>query len=407
MPIKAKTDDVLARARTLMTEAATAAAGSNTTISKTEEKALPEGLLKTTVANVRAEAPSKAVKIDAVVDQATDHIEELVRTVDTRAIGTLSATEIKKIAKTDLAAAVEVARAYELITGKPVALPATSPDGTAVPAVPKPPKRPASHGSGDGLELGDNLAKTKQTLKDAARKIDRDGDGKLSVSELRYAKARMARANEGSDLDAIGSYARSRAHTSAPTLEQWDETVDAAAAMVERADADHDGYLKGDEATTLTGKPAGYAMFDAVVGQPDPFTLPHSTLYDHDGELPADRREPIDKRLPVDKLMRQIVWRNNVSDNDNHWPEWSGIITSRYRIGPDEAPGVIADIESLSRAKAKSVLKMLSTSIAIGGRACAYVMPDQVPLFDALAARLGVSGLNFVGKTTAPVMPGD
>ena len=392
MPIKAKTDDVLARTRALMTEAATAAAGSNTTISKSEEKALPDGLLKNTVAAVRAEASNHTVKIDAVVDKATAAVEELVRGVDTRAIGTLSAAEIKKLAKADHAVAVEVAHAYELITGKPIALPDPAP---------KPPKRPGTHGSGDGVELGAKLENAKQALKGAARRIDRDRDGKLTVGELRYATGRMG-PDQGLDLTAIGSYARSRSHSSAPTLEQWDETVDAAAGMVERADADHNGFINGDEGGVLVDKPAGNAMYDATARQPDRFKLPYSTLYDHDGELSADQRDPLDKNLPPDQLTRQIVWRNNLSDNDNRWPVWTGWATSRYRIGPDEAPGVIADLESLPRAKAKKALKELATWIADPGPGRAYIMPDQVPLFDALAARLGVNGLNFVGDPKAP-----
>jgi hypothetical protein len=206
----------------------------------------------------------------------------------------------------------------------------------------------------------------------------------------------MGPADESTFLRSIGSYARSRSHSSEPTLKQWDETVDAAAAIVERADTNHDGTLDAD----LTQKPAAYAV--ASFGTPDPFALPHSTLYDHDGELPADRRQPIDKSLPPDKLARQIVWRNNLSDNDNRWPAFTGRVTSRFRIGPDEASGVIADLESLPKAQAKKVLKELSKWITDGAPSCAYVMPDQVPLFDALAARLGVRGLSFVGKVTAP-----
>ena len=52
--------------------------------------------------------------------------------------------------------------------------------------------------------------------------------------------------------------------------------------------------------------------------------------------------------------------------------------------------------------KAKKVLKELSTWIKAGGPGCAYIMPDQVPLFDALAARLGAGSLDFVGDPKAP-----
>jgi hypothetical protein len=406
--IKAKTDDVLARTRALVTDAARAAGGSNTTISRSEEQALPDGLLKTTVAAVRAEAGNHTVKVDAVVDKATAAVEELVRRVDTRAIGTLSAAEIQKLAKTDHAVAVEVARAYELITGKAIALPATAPADLA----PGSTDSPGAHGSDAGVELGARLQHAKQALKDDARRMDRNGDGKLTVSELRYATGRMGPVDSAGvpgvdyarDLDAIGRYARSRSSSSAPTLEQWDQTVDAAAGMVERADADRNGFIDGDEKNALVNKPAGSAMYDATAQQPDRFALPRSTLYDHDGERPVDRRDPLDKNLPPDQLARQIVWRNNLSDNDNRWPVWTGWATSRHRIGPDEAPGVIADLESLSKAKAKKVLKELAAWIAVTGPGRAYIMPDQVPLFDALATRLGVRGLNFVGAPKAPTL---
>ena len=120
--IAAKTTDVLARVKAALIEEARVAAGTGGTISKAEEGALDAGLIKDSAAKLRAaHLPVTAL---AVAADAAAGVAELLARVDTRGTGTLSKSEVLRLAAQDNPAGPHVVRAYELITGKHIDLPA-------------------------------------------------------------------------------------------------------------------------------------------------------------------------------------------------------------------------------------------------------------------------------------------
>jgi hypothetical protein len=143
MPVtRATTTDVVSRVRDILREEAQQAAG-NTLLSHAEQATLSNALLKDTAASMRIAGGAGArVAVDALVDAATDRVSVLLGRVNqTSGTGaaTVSQQEIRDLAALDGSAAQLVAHAYQLITGRAVAVDATEP---ATPTDPAPSSGP-------------------------------------------------------------------------------------------------------------------------------------------------------------------------------------------------------------------------------------------------------------------------
>lgn len=118
--VRAKPSAALETVRNALTDQARQAAGSNTLISRAEQERMPDGLLKDAAAQVRAAHPGAAPTTAAVVDAAAQQVAQLMDGVNLKGKGTLSKQEVLALARQNLEAGEQVARAYELITGRPV-----------------------------------------------------------------------------------------------------------------------------------------------------------------------------------------------------------------------------------------------------------------------------------------------
>jgi hypothetical protein len=124
--IRAPLSTVLAHLRTEIEQEAKEAAGTNTILSKVEQKTLKDSLTKSAADEIRASGgPGTTVTVDALVERASSKMEALIGTVNQASgpgASAVSQAEVKALAAANPDAGVRVARAYELITGKKVNL---------------------------------------------------------------------------------------------------------------------------------------------------------------------------------------------------------------------------------------------------------------------------------------------
>lgn len=254
------------------------------------------------------------------------------------------------------------------------------------------------------LKLKDQVGSAASLLKDIARKADTDFDGVLSYADIRAVLRAVQDGNVLSRaLGGVFGYAKSQARTATVTLAQFNQAVDVMRAAVLAVDKDGSGDLSPSEWTKLGRKKTASAFYDFSTLYRDRTDGPINFLFDHDGDLPVSARDPITKKGKALQVAQRIVWFHNQRANDNRWPKWAGRVISRDVLEVAEAKSVVAEIGRLPPAKAKSVLRALSSWITAGGPGCLYLKPDAVPLFDALAKKLGVKA-SFVGPRTAPAV---
>lgn len=150
MPVtRASITDVLARIQSSLLEEATAAAGSNAALSVSEQSAMSAGVLKDAAAGVRdakrAAGEIGRVDVSEAAGAAYATVLGLVDSVN-QSSGSggaaLSQAEVRAIFATNADAGQRLARAYELITGKPVSLPSSSNPPPVTPPVTPPPATP-------------------------------------------------------------------------------------------------------------------------------------------------------------------------------------------------------------------------------------------------------------------------
>jgi hypothetical protein len=124
--IRASKSDVLSHVHGDLLAEAEAAAGANRVLSKAEQAAMPEGLLKKAAGWVREDGgPGTRVDVDAMVFKAARRMATLLGRVNQRSgagAEAVSQREVHALAAQDGEAGARVARAYELITGKHIDL---------------------------------------------------------------------------------------------------------------------------------------------------------------------------------------------------------------------------------------------------------------------------------------------
>lgn len=118
MPVRARTSDVLQHVNLQLDADALAAAG-NSLLSLDEERALPPGVLKDAAERLR----DGRLLIEDVAAEAKAELEALLGTVNTRGPALVSQAEVRALYALNVDAAVRVARASELITGRTIVLP--------------------------------------------------------------------------------------------------------------------------------------------------------------------------------------------------------------------------------------------------------------------------------------------
>ncbi|MCK6545843.1 hypothetical protein L6R52_08240 [Myxococcota bacterium] len=126
MPIRAPKNEILSAVQAALRAEAEAAAGGNGVLSRAEQAAMPDGLLEEAARKVREErGPGARVDVDAMAAKATRRTAALLGRVNQRSgagAASISQREIQALHGIDAEAGVRVARAYELLTGKPVEL---------------------------------------------------------------------------------------------------------------------------------------------------------------------------------------------------------------------------------------------------------------------------------------------
>jgi hypothetical protein len=136
MPIRAYKNDVLSSVHAELRAEAEVAAGSNGILSRAEQAAMPDGLLKKAAGWVREDGGAGTrVEVDAMVAKATRRMATLLGRVNQRSgagADTVSQREVQALHAMDNEAGARVARAYELITGKHIEFPPPGLSGASI-----------------------------------------------------------------------------------------------------------------------------------------------------------------------------------------------------------------------------------------------------------------------------------
>lgn len=134
-------------------------------------------------------------------------------------------------------------------------------------------------------------------------------------------------------------------------------------------------------------------------------SYPWLALIDHEGDLEPAKRRALDLSGPPKEAVRELVFHFNKAGNDNHWPAWSGMPTSRYRLDVDEVTPLLARLEQEPVTKQRELFSALVDWLQSPSPGMVYVNLPARPLIDALAARLGHPYRSPQGDWPAPRLP--
>jgi len=172
-------------------------------------------------------------------------------------------------------------------------------------------------------------------------------------------------------------------------------------------DANNNGF-DANGPVRFEDEPAAIIFFDSArEPQIDLHAEPYVRFFDHEGDVAVDKRRPLDLSGPATRAVKNLVFHFNKAENDNHWPLWSGVATSRYRLDVDETSGVVARIKSEPPARRAELFQAMVDWLSRNPNnpGLLYVNVDARHLVDALAVELGHAYRSPTGETTAPAMP--
>lgn len=246
------------------------------------------------------------------------------------------------------------------------------------------------------LKLKDVRAAAR-TLKSLAAKADRAP--KDDVLKPREAGLVSAKGDGGAfqrALIAVTSLAKNKGDMSVAGVKK---AVDAAVAMVVAQDRDGSGALDATEAKRVKAKSATSLIeFTKKDGK--------KSVKDFDLGMPEAFRPPTRPFFPSG-TPAQIATRAskyyNSRANDDYWP---GGYTSMVVLAKDEAKALTDAIGSWRPGLAKAVLTAVHDSLHSDAVPRIYVDKTGVRYFNALARKLGVTGLNFVAPHNPPHFQG-
>jgi hypothetical protein len=134
---------------------------------------------------------------------------------------------------------------------------------------------------------------------------------------------------------------------------------------------------------------------------------PYVRFFDHEGDVAPTKRRPLDLTGEASRAIRNLVFHYNKAGNDNHWPLWSGVATSRYRLDPDEADQVISRILTEPVARQKEMFQAMVDWLQQDPNkpGLLYFNVDARHRVNELAIALGHPYRAPTGEMTAPSMP--
>lgn len=119
------------------------------------------------------------------------------------------------------------------------------------------------------------------------------------------------------------------------------------------------------------------------------------------------QRLPLDLSGPASSAIRELVFHVDQAGNDNHWPLWSGVSTSRYRLGAAETQALIAELQKQPVARQQELYQAMRswTFDHPGDTGMLHFMQDARPLIEQYATTLGHTlGLGDGPDSGAPIL---
>jgi hypothetical protein len=407
-----RVDAMMAQVRALLREQLTSAGGSNDTVSLSEQGAMGSGVAQDAVIEVRTAggAGTRVSVEDAFVraDARATAAIDLINGASGQSTANLSKTEILTLAATDRPVAELCVRAWELLGGAPIELPADTSAG----AVPR--RKPGRALGRTNAELSAAIDTALPAMKRLVRAADFGRNGTITYGEAKsFANAFLPR--DAATPDDFWGFGRAiwearqdvwrATGKSRPTIEEVEAALEARVVIAKTYSVADNGALLDASGTQLNGSedPGTYWIAAAVHEGLDAHNEPYVRFLDHEGDVEESKRVPLDLTGPAADAIRQLVFHFNIAENDNHWPRWSGRVASRYKLGEAEGQAVADAIRAEPPARAAELVQALADWIHQAGPGLVYLEDPARVLIEQLAADLGVTA-DFVGVRTAPVL---
>lgn len=132
---------------------------------------------------------------------------------------------------------------------------------------------------------------------------------------------------------------------------------------------------------------------------------PYIRLFDHEGDRAVADRRPLVLDGEPAAVVRNIVFHFNKADNDNHWPRWSGVSTSRYVLDAGETQSVVDTLRAQPAARQQALFEALVAWFDKAGVGTLYLEEPARPIMEALAVELGHPRRFPPGTSNAPALP--